>query len=49
MAQVIICCPSSESMTEQDRKEIYNLLEWKKKIKRFKKKGLTNQKASSII
>ena len=48
MAQVIICCPSSESMTEQDRKEIYNLLEWKKRLKDFKK-GLTNQKASSII
>lgn len=37
MAQVIICCPSTESMTEQDRREIYNLLEWKKRLKNFKK------------
>lgn len=37
MAQVIIYCPSAKSMTEQDRKEIYNLLEWKKRLKDFKK------------
>lgn len=37
MAQVIICCPSAESMTEQDRREIYNLLEWKKRLENFKK------------
>lgn len=31
--QVIICCPTYENMTEQDKKEIYNLLAFKKRYK----------------
>ena len=34
--QVVICCPTYENMTEQDKKEIYNLLEFKKRLKEWR-------------
>lgn len=38
MAQIIvICCPSVEHITEHDKQEIYNLLEFKKRLKEFQK------------
>lgn len=37
MKQIVICCPSAEHITEHDKREIYNLLEFKKRLKDFKK------------
>lgn len=37
MAQVIICCPPAGGLTERDKREIYNLLEFKKRIKESQK------------
>ena len=35
--QVIICCPTYEGMTKKDLKEINNLLNFKKRYKKYLK------------
>lgn len=35
MAQIVICCGGQP--TEKDKREIYNLLEFKKRLKKIKK------------
>ena len=34
--QVIICCPTPKDMTRKDKKEIENLLNFKKRYKAYK-------------
>lgn len=36
--QIVICCPTYENITKQDLKEIYNLLDLKKRYKEYLKK-----------
>jgi len=36
MAQIVICC-GGQPPTEKDKQEIYNLLEFKKRLKEMKK------------
>ena len=35
--QVIICCPTCENLTKEDRKQIDNLLNFKKRYKEYLK------------
>jgi hypothetical protein len=35
--QVVICCPTPKGMTQKDKKEIENLLNFKKRYKESKK------------
>ena len=48
--QVIICCPTYENMTEHDLKEIENLLDFKKRYKKYlAEKGRYNKEPWSNI
>ena len=33
--QIVICCPTYENITKQDKREIYNLLNFKKRYKEW--------------
>ena len=35
--QIIICCPTFENLTKKDKKEIDNLLNFKKRYKKYLK------------
>ena len=39
---IIICCPTSENLTEHDKKEIYSLLRFKERYIQAQKRGNKN-------